>query len=79
MPYLPNPNGTISIASRDPNNSTTWGTLGFLCFEPRPWTVAEINALKSVASMLVQLQGRIDAAERKFKIGAAKTPATKSK
>ena len=42
----------------------TWGTLGFLCFEPRPWTTEEINALVSVASMLVQLQGRIDAEER---------------
>jgi len=42
----------------------TWGTLGFLCFETRPWTKEEINALKSVASLLVQLQGRIEAEER---------------
>jgi diguanylate cyclase (GGDEF)-like protein len=43
---------------------TTWGILGFLHFELHAWVPAEINALQAVASMLVQLQGRIDAEER---------------
>ena len=42
----------------------TWGVLGFIHFNPHPWVVAEINALQAVASMLVQLQARIDAEER---------------
>jgi diguanylate cyclase (GGDEF)-like protein len=42
----------------------TWGILGFLHFTPHPWVIAEINALQAVASMLVQLQARIDAEER---------------
>ena len=43
---------------------TTWGVLGFLHFELHAWVPAEINALQAVASMLVQLQARIDAEER---------------
>jgi GAF domain-containing protein len=43
---------------------TTWGTLGFLHFNLHNWNPPEINALQAVASMLVQLQGRIDAEER---------------
>jgi diguanylate cyclase (GGDEF)-like protein len=43
---------------------TTWGVLGFLHFNLHPWVQAEVNALQAVASMLVQLQGRIDAEER---------------
>jgi diguanylate cyclase (GGDEF)-like protein len=43
---------------------TTWGVLGFIHFELRSWKPAEINALQAVASMLVQLQARIDAEER---------------
>ena len=42
----------------------TWGVLGFIHFELRAWKAAEINALQAVASMLVQLQARIDAEER---------------
>ena len=42
----------------------TWGILGFLHFTPHPWVIAEINALQAVASMLVQLQARIDAEEK---------------
>ena len=42
----------------------TWGILGFLHFNLHAWVPAEINALQAVASMLVQLQARIDADER---------------
>ncbi|MFI5035632.1 MAG: putative bifunctional diguanylate cyclase/phosphodiesterase [Acidimicrobiales bacterium] len=43
---------------------STWGILGFLHFNLHAWVPAEINALQAVASMLVQLQARIDAEER---------------
>ncbi len=43
---------------------STWGVLGFLHFNLHNWMPAEINALQAVASMLVQLQARIDAEER---------------
>jgi len=43
---------------------STWGVLGFIHFALRSWVPAEINALQAVASMLVQLQARIDAEER---------------
>jgi len=43
---------------------STWGILGFIHFGLRAWVPAEISALQAVASMLVQLQGRIDAEER---------------
>jgi diguanylate cyclase (GGDEF)-like protein len=42
----------------------TWGILGFLHFSKHTWVQAEINALQAVASMLVQLQARIDAEEQ---------------
>ena len=43
---------------------STWGALGFLHFNLHNWNPPEINALQAVASMLVQLQGRIEAEER---------------
>ena len=43
---------------------TTWGVLGFLHFGLHGWTPEEISALQAIASMLVQLQARIDAEER---------------
>ncbi|MDE3065258.1 MAG: EAL domain-containing protein [Acidobacteriota bacterium] len=43
---------------------TTWGVIGFLHFGLHLWIPAEINALQAVASMVVQLQARIDAEER---------------
>lgn len=43
---------------------STWGVIGFIHFALRAWVTAEINALQAVASMLVQLQARIDAEER---------------
>ncbi len=42
----------------------TWGILGFLDFNRHTWVQAEINALQAVASLLVQLQARIDAEEQ---------------
>ncbi|MDE3147680.1 MAG: EAL domain-containing protein [Acidobacteriota bacterium] len=42
----------------------TWGILGFLHFDKHTWVQAEINALQAVASLLVQLQARIDAEEQ---------------
>ncbi len=42
----------------------TWGILGFLHFSPHQWVKPEINALQAVASLLVQLQARIDAEEQ---------------
>ena len=43
---------------------TTWGLLGFAHFGLHAWTPGEIGALQAVASMLMQLQARIDAEER---------------
>ena len=43
---------------------TTWGVLAFIHFELRAWVPAEVNALQAVASMIMQLQARIDAEER---------------
>lgn len=43
---------------------TTWGILGFLHFGLHAWSPAEINALQAVASLLVQLQARLDAEEQ---------------
>jgi len=42
----------------------TWGILGFLHFSLHAWSPAEVNALQAVASMLVQLQARLDAEEQ---------------
>src|SRR5579871_6051757 len=46
------------------SDGTTWGILGFLHFGLHAWSPAEINALQAVASMLVQLQARLDAEEQ---------------
>ena len=43
---------------------TTVGVLGFVKFGDRSWDTAETNALQAVASLLVQLQARVDAEER---------------
>jgi len=45
-------------------NSTTVGVLGFVKFGDRPWDTAETNALQAVASLIVQLQARVEAEER---------------
>jgi diguanylate cyclase (GGDEF)-like protein len=42
----------------------TVGVLGFVKFGDRPWDTRETNALQAIASLLVQLQGRVDAEER---------------
>ena len=42
----------------------TWGILAFLHFDKHTWVQAEINALQAVASMLVQLQARIEAEQQ---------------
>jgi diguanylate cyclase (GGDEF)-like protein len=46
------------------HNSLTVGVLGFVKFGDRPWNTAETNALQAVASLMVQLQARVDAEER---------------
>ena len=43
---------------------STWGVLGFLHFGLHAWTPEEISTLQAIASMLVQLQARIDAEDR---------------
>jgi diguanylate cyclase (GGDEF)-like protein len=43
---------------------TTWGIIGFLHLNLHAWLGAEINALQAVASLLVQMQARIDAEEK---------------
>ncbi|HEY5104168.1 MAG TPA: sensor domain-containing phosphodiesterase [Acidimicrobiales bacterium] len=40
---------------------TTWGVLAFLHFHLHKWVPEEMNALRAIASMLMQLQARIDA------------------
>ncbi len=45
-------------------NGATWGIIGFLHFHPHVWTPYELHALRAVASMLVQLQARIDAEQQ---------------
>jgi diguanylate cyclase (GGDEF)-like protein len=42
----------------------TVGVLGFIKFGDRPWDTRETNALQAIASLLVQLQARVDAEER---------------
>ncbi len=44
--------------------SVTVGVLGFVSFGDRVWDVDESNALQVVASLMVQLQARVDAEER---------------
>jgi diguanylate cyclase (GGDEF)-like protein len=45
-------------------NGTTIGMIGFVKFGDRAWETAETNALQAVASLMVQVQARIDAEER---------------
>jgi diguanylate cyclase (GGDEF)-like protein len=42
----------------------TEGVLGFVNFRDREWRFEEINALQAIASLMMQLQARIDAEER---------------
>ena len=51
------------------NEAATTGVLGFVKFGDRSWHVAETNALQAVASLIVQLQGRV-AAEAKVQFHA---------
>jgi diguanylate cyclase (GGDEF)-like protein len=46
------------------NGDVTEGSLGFLHFRTVEWTTPEINALQAVASMLVQLNARLEAEQR---------------
>jgi diguanylate cyclase (GGDEF)-like protein len=43
---------------------TTVGILGFVSFGDRIWEVPETNALQTVASLMVQVQARVEAEER---------------
>jgi len=43
---------------------TTWGVLAFLHFNLHKWVPEEMNALQAIASMLMQLQARIDAEDQ---------------
>jgi diguanylate cyclase (GGDEF)-like protein len=44
--------------------TTTEGVLGFVNFQDRAWESAEVNALQAIASLMMQLQARIDAEDR---------------
>jgi diguanylate cyclase (GGDEF)-like protein len=44
--------------------ATTEGVLGFVNFRDRAWEPVEVNALQAIASLMMQLQARIDAEER---------------
>jgi len=46
------------------HDGTTKGVLGFIKFGDRPWSSDELNALQAIASLLVQLNARIEAEER---------------
>ncbi len=45
------------------NRGVTVGCLGFIRFGDRAWSDNEVQALQAIASMLVQLQARVDAEE----------------
>ncbi|HEX3815954.1 MAG TPA: bifunctional diguanylate cyclase/phosphodiesterase [Mycobacteriales bacterium] len=45
-------------------SSVTQGVLGFIKFGDRAWSDSEINALRAIASLLVQLQARVKAEEQ---------------
>jgi diguanylate cyclase (GGDEF)-like protein len=45
-------------------NDATVGVLGFVKFGDRPWDTKETNALQAAASLMVQLQARVEAEER---------------
>lgn len=46
------------------SNDVTTGTLGFVKYGDREWLEEELNALKTIATMLAQLQARLVAIER---------------
>lgn len=46
------------------HDGVTEGALGFINFGDREWLHDELNALQTIASLLAQLQGRVDAEER---------------
>lgn len=46
------------------SNDITTGTLGFVKYGDREWLEEELNALKTIATMLAQLQARLVAIER---------------
>ncbi|MBX7450355.1 EAL domain-containing protein [Mycolicibacterium sp. 3033] len=46
------------------SGEVTSGVLGFVKFGDRNWTEAELNALKAIASLLAQVQARVDAEEQ---------------
>ncbi|KMO78713.1 Cyclic di-GMP phosphodiesterase Gmr [Mycolicibacterium chlorophenolicum] len=46
------------------SGEVTSGVLGFVKFGDRDWTEAELNALKAIASLLAQVQARVDAEEQ---------------
>ncbi len=46
------------------HGDTTVGVLGFVYFTPYTWSEPEINALRAVAALLVQLLHRVEAEER---------------
>ncbi|WP_442932986.1 putative bifunctional diguanylate cyclase/phosphodiesterase [Mycobacterium kyogaense] len=46
------------------SGEVTSGVLGFVKFGDRDWTGAELNALKAIASLLAQVQARVDAEEQ---------------
>ena len=52
------------LRTAPPGSDTTWGVLAFLHFGLHAWTPEEVSALQAIASMLMQLQARIDAEER---------------
>jgi diguanylate cyclase (GGDEF)-like protein len=46
------------------HNDLTEGVLGFINFGDRAWAKDEVNALQAIASLIAQLQGRVDAEQR---------------
>ncbi|BBY79445.1 EAL domain-containing protein [Mycolicibacterium pulveris] len=46
------------------SGDVTSGVLGFVKFGDRDWTLAELNALKAIASLFAQVQARIDAEDQ---------------
>jgi diguanylate cyclase (GGDEF)-like protein len=51
---------SVPLISRD----VTTGTLGFVKFGDREWSVQEINALRAIASLFAQVQARIAAEDQ---------------
>lgn len=45
-------------------HADTAGVLGFINFGDRQWATPEVNALQAIASLIVQLQARVDAEEQ---------------